>query len=422
MGCVVERAHFNLQIELPLLFLLVLGLLTGRDALAQSNSGEVLANDLRRNVVYVISRWADGSQHTGFGFVVGERAGLLYIVTADHVVRDSNQTSATPGVFFYQDRGKEYQGDVLATHLMRPAGDLAVIRVPPPPGFSWQPKARSGVPAARGSDVWFIGRLGDWYVPVKPGAISSVEPNRTIRFEGLTILEGTSGAPLVSNAGILGMIVVDTGVLGEATPLDVIERAFQEWNYPWQLANYSVQPAVSPPPPPPPPPDSNWTSRYNTRDNRDLWLGDLPLPGGIVGTRNVDIKECAQRCTDNPNCVAFSYDRWNRACYPKNKVVGSLLDPHSMIAVKKPGELPSVSQKTPDIETLRDRRMHGDISSTKKSTDFSACRSACEENLQCVAFNFLKRPAREDNCQMFKFSDGYERDPSGDAGFKHQTP
>jgi Trypsin-like peptidase domain/PAN domain len=433
MGCAVERTHFVLQVARLFLLLSALALQSG-EVMAQPRAGDTLANDLRRNVVRVISRWNDGTpEKNGFGFVVGERDGLFYIVTADHVVRE-NSIAGTPGIIFYEDQGNEYQGAVLNTHLIKSEGDVAVIRVPS--RFSWQAAARSGVAAERGDNVRFIGVQGQWIVPARPGAINGIEPNGTIRFEGMAIRTGTSGAPLVGDKGILGMIIKDDDIYGLATPIDVIERAFRQWSYPWQLTTWAPAgpiaiPMAPVPPQPGPvattpmapvPPQTDWRSRFITRDNRDLWLGDIPRPDRSIGIHNVDLDGCARECAQNQECVAFAYDRWKGTCYPKNKITQSLLDPRSTIAVKKPGELPNVLQKTPEMGILRHRRMRGDVTISKAVADYATCSSACEDNLQCVTFNFLKRAGRGDNCQMFKLSDGHDQDNAVDAGYKYQEP
>jgi hypothetical protein len=126
----------------------------------------------------------------------------------------------------------------LGTHLPRGQGDLAVLRIQSPPRFAWNRKAQARDPVKRGTDVWFIGKLGAWYVPTRPGAVNEVEPSGTIRVDGLPVSVGTSGAPLISQSGILGMIVTDTGAFSEATPLDLIRRVIARWHYPWQLELY----------------------------------------------------------------------------------------------------------------------------------------------------------------------------------------
>ena len=206
-------------------------------ARAQNPSGEAVANSLQSNVVRIVAHSGAGAIRDGFGFVVGEDSGQLYIVTADHVVRGDgpDDIDKKPRVIFSQDRGKEYAGELLGTHLPPTEGDLAVLRIQKPPGFTWNRKAQALDLPQRGTDVWFIGRQGEWYVPTRPGAVNEVEPSGTIRVDGLPVRVGTSGAPLISQSGILGMIVKDTGDFSEVTPLGLIRRAIEYWHYPWQL-------------------------------------------------------------------------------------------------------------------------------------------------------------------------------------------
>jgi hypothetical protein len=58
----------------------------------------------------------------------------------------------------------------------------------------------------------------------------------------------------------------------------------------------------------------------------------------------------------------------------------------------------------------------------RRVEDFAMCKKACDEELRCVAFSFLKTaPADSNNCQMFKLSKGYYFDPTSDSGFKEQA-
>jgi hypothetical protein len=189
-------------------------------------------------VVRIIAHIGAGAApRDGFGFVVGEDAGQLYIVTADHLVRGDgpDESDRHPTVIFFQDQGTQYSGDLLGTDLPRGQGDVAVIRLKPVQKIGWKMAAKAAEPVGRDTKTWFIGKLGEWYVPTRPGFVNEVEPNGTIRLDGLPVSVGTSGAPLISAGGIVGMVVTDASVFSEATPLDVIQRAFEKWNYPWQL-------------------------------------------------------------------------------------------------------------------------------------------------------------------------------------------
>jgi hypothetical protein len=255
----MERAQAVVCMKPWCITLVMLVLAAAVAARAQNPSGEAVALSLQSNVVRIVAHLGAGAiAREGFGFVVGEDSGQLYIVTADHVVRADgpDEIDQKPTVTFFQDRGKEYVGELLGTHLPRGQGDLAVLRIPSPPRFAWNRKAQALDSAKRGTEVWFIGKLGAWYVPTRPGAVNEIEPSGIIRIDGLPVSVGTSGAPLLSQHGILGVIVTDTGAFSEATPLDVIRRAIEYWRYPWQLeagppTKQEERPERSSSPPPP---------------------------------------------------------------------------------------------------------------------------------------------------------------------------
>ena len=218
-----------------------------------ASSGGDLSLDLRQNVVRVTATWKNGSIYDGFGFVVGDRAGTLYVVTADHVVRGDGPDAIdqSPKVAFFADKGAEYSAELLQTRLAPGEGDVAILRLAAPAGLAWRRPAVGRWRFQRGASVWFVGLLRDWFVPSQPGSVNRVEPNGSIVVEGLNVKVGTSGAPLISEGGIVGMVVADAGIFARATPIDLIERAVKEWGYPWDLT-LAVPPPSAPDPVPPP--------------------------------------------------------------------------------------------------------------------------------------------------------------------------
>jgi TPR repeat protein len=198
--------------------------------------------ELRPNVVRVTAQWKTGAVSDGFGFIVGERDGFLYVVTADHVVRgdEPNAIDRSPVVAFFSDQGKQYRSELLETKLRPDAGDLAILRVRPPPGLRWRHEVVAVADAKRDTALWFIGLQRDWFASSKAGVVTGIEPAGTIIAEGLNVKVGSSGGPLISESGIVGMVVVDTGAVVRATPISLIKRAIEGWNYPWQLGSASV--------------------------------------------------------------------------------------------------------------------------------------------------------------------------------------
>ncbi len=73
----------------------------------------------------------------------------------------------------------------------------------------------------RDDKVWFIGRNKDWYVPTDAaiGRINKPPLMGEIYVDIYSVRPGTSGAPLITKKGIIGMIIQDSGV--EAVALDI---------------------------------------------------------------------------------------------------------------------------------------------------------------------------------------------------------
>jgi len=207
---------------------------------SQPQGGERIANDLRRNVVRIEAKLRNGAEN-GFGFVLGERAGRLYIVTAYHVVADPEEvgaaTAAKVSVEFYDRRGKMYDAELLGTHDT--ARDLAVLTVATPPGFEWTRKCLAGPEKQeRGTPVWFVGRDQEWKPPVVPGhVVAGPSTEWLLELEGMTVKRGSSGGPVISDTGIIGMIQRDSEEGAYALSVDFIRKVFVEWNHPWDLAD-----------------------------------------------------------------------------------------------------------------------------------------------------------------------------------------
>jgi hypothetical protein len=96
-----------------------------------------------------------------------------------------------------------------------------------------------------------------------------------------------------------------------------------------------------------------------------------------------------------------------------------VLDPRSVIGVKKPSALPSRSTLPVQIKLLPNHRFFGARPiAAENASDKKACQAVCLGDRRCVAFNFL-RQAR--NCQIFdQVQNAYEDDPSADSGWKEQ--
>jgi uncharacterized protein len=227
------------------------------------------AFDLQSNVVKIVAVLGRGSSEVvqeGFGFIVGEQGDELVLVTANHVVRAKGAEDKAPQIYFFENQSTHLTGRLEPVYLRPDEGDLAVVLVPNP-HFKLVTDAIDPAPCcARGRRVWEIGRRGNWSVQIAPASVLQILPNGVILVEGLLAEDTSSGGPLVSSNGIMGMIVRVSGFFSEARPIDLIRKQVSErWHYPWQLgpaapsppgvvtpAPFPAAPAVAETPPPPP--------------------------------------------------------------------------------------------------------------------------------------------------------------------------
>lgn len=188
-------------------------LLTAGTANAQNGAGEGVAK-FTQNVVRIEARG-----RTGFGFIVGLRGRELLIATAFHTLDHAD--GRTPRVCFAA-AGMPACADGERIHVADaigglPALDLAVVAVPYPDGLAWRADALPREPVVSGAPVWFIGRAGEWYVPPRPGHFLGYDEARgLVRYGGLEVAGGVSGAPVLTPAGIIAMHVQSAGDGGEA--------------------------------------------------------------------------------------------------------------------------------------------------------------------------------------------------------------
>ena len=184
-----------------------------------------MAESLRKNVVAISTK-----SESGFGFITGEHNGKLFIATAAHVVEQALNTNVEVKIKFYDDY-QEYQGIILRNYA---DVDIALLEVTTPASFSWESKCL-GV-ASQKAKVAFVGREGEWYVP-SGGALGDIFSltNNRVQADITSITVGTSGAPLIVESGIVGLIVETDGIKTTAIDINQLRAVLAEYNYFFQL-------------------------------------------------------------------------------------------------------------------------------------------------------------------------------------------
>ncbi|MCI5131559.1 MAG: hypothetical protein D3904_08540 [Candidatus Electrothrix sp. EH2] len=214
-----------------------------------ASNGDTACKLYKPLTVAISAEFSDNSTRNGFGFIVGEQktsqGSFFYIVTANHVVRKKVPGSGDPEISlrFFWDVGSPIT-DLKLLDISDSIFDLALLRVAAnkifqPEIFFWNGQSWCGK-WRNEETVWFIGKERKWYVPSKRGAGSLLytqpDPHGFIRIEIGSVLPGTSGAPLVTNEGIVGMVLRDTGNKDvRAVSIASIRRFVLDNRYPWNL-------------------------------------------------------------------------------------------------------------------------------------------------------------------------------------------
>ncbi len=185
------------------------------------------ALDLRNNVVAISAQGQNG-----FGFITGSRYDQLFVVTAAHVVEYAVENNDPVDIKFYNDY-RRYKGNVIRNY---PEVDIALLEVKKPEHFSWNQNCLGNT--SLGVNVAFIGRDGDWYVPrgLALGTVFKMANNQ-IQVDITSVRVGSSGGPLITDSGIVGMIVETDGGTATAVDLNELRTTLSEYPYFFGISN-----------------------------------------------------------------------------------------------------------------------------------------------------------------------------------------
>lgn len=196
---------------------------------------------LKPNIVAIQSTFADGSSENGFGFITGEKNGQLYLVTAGHVVHGREaKTPQKIQVRFYSTL-RQYPAE---EENWFEADDLSLLTLPKPATLQWKPAFAHYSPQNY-QTVRFVGKNQDWISP-GTGEIFRLSKDR-IEFTMYSLEPGCSGAPLIGDKGIIGLILQDERASSVALHLARIRELIGDARYPYFSAELYDAAAVSVP-------------------------------------------------------------------------------------------------------------------------------------------------------------------------------
>ena len=231
------------------------GLVLAGPACAQDTtflSGEELAARLRQNLVWIAAQ--DIGEH-GYGLVVGGDAQTLWVLTARHVVvRTGMRGSSTPETPSRQIRLRFCTAN--ATELLpsepwpdwdADGEDIALLSVARPRDY--QPVTRALAPqVVVGEPVWLLGSNDECSLVPAQGQVrvlAAATHNLRIDFPG--VQGGSSGAPVLSGSGVLGLMKSAEDLTTTVHAIDDLQRRLQALpGHRWELVEARNIPPTDP--------------------------------------------------------------------------------------------------------------------------------------------------------------------------------
>jgi hypothetical protein len=219
-------------------------LLAAASIVAQEQTSIRLDERSKRFVVMIRGKLSD-IDSIGGGIPVGEGPDRLYIVTANHVVRQGSETIENPRIEFRWLPGESFPATLLTSRddfldiAVLSVADLSRINT----GFARVLVA--GDPVKRGDTVYVLGHPnGDpWNLRVTPDRVAQIS-GASILFETGLLAPGNSGGALLNDRKLLiGIVRRDQPPNGEAISITRVIEKLQEWNYPVNLLRFPPAPS-----------------------------------------------------------------------------------------------------------------------------------------------------------------------------------
>ena len=207
---------------------------------AHPQAPDPLREDIKRLIVRIDAK-LENKETYGTGIVVGTENDQVYIITANHVVRDGARPGQDVRVTLRSLREKPLPAK-LASHF-DVGHDLAVLSVPNAKAHGIEMNAfpfdRVGDPAAlmRGDPVFLAGHPKGmpWSLTVTPDGFVETEED-WLRFESKSLFSGHSGGALLNfRFEIVGLLKHEQQPHGEALSIAKILTMLKEWGYPVKL-------------------------------------------------------------------------------------------------------------------------------------------------------------------------------------------
>jgi hypothetical protein len=159
-------------------------------------------------------------------------------------------------------------------------------------------------------------------------------------------------------------------------------------------------------------PESDSEPGFVTFDSADIYGGDFRR------VEQFDLEKCAASCSSSKRCKAYSFDKWNRTCFLKDRIGPLLLEPSSITGVRA-GLQVERAISPPQFAKGANRGFSGKLLADMSVMNVESCEKLCAVEANCVTFSY-RRIANQ--CQLYSSAGEYLLQRGFDSGVKRQMP
>jgi hypothetical protein len=122
--------------------------------------------------------------------------------------------------------------------------------------------------------------------------------------------------------------------------------------------------------------------QFVTFDSRDMGGGDYAV------LRSVRRDVCETRCLLDRQCVAYTFNKWESACFLKSSLSDLRLEPRGVSGVLTSAKVGN-DPRPPIIQKVPARRLEGEAYKEMQA-GFGGCAQACLADDRCAGFNLTE--------------------------------
>jgi hypothetical protein len=147
---------------------------------------------------------------------------------------------------------------------------------------------------------------------------------------------------------------------------------------------------------------------------------DIDSEAALRTLPKTDLVNCIEACRRTADCVAYTFDKWNKMCFLKSNFTRIRLDPKADSGIRKDQKEPIRASDATLACRYPKSIFTGDLIRSMTKASLEACKSECDRESLCVGYSFLRQ---ERTCSIFSNpTDRSTDDTRGDSGIRAQRP